>query len=403
MIFGDREDKDAEVKTKYGAEVTNMRALYPDMYPQAKELARDYPMLRKDMLTKAAYTGHTTTAAQGGETIPTPLAARIIDLIDKATFTRQIFRIFFMPGATYEIPTKTALESTFRVAEGVDLTLDVPTIGTGSAITRGTYSSITLAADKLMTLGGYNSELGEDSNINWARQTLEGMARSHSEAVEKAILQGQLAGVGTTSNMGYNAGNPNYIFDGLIWHIEGTNASTGGVFTPDVATLTMWKDGQSNALTDDELQFCMSEIEEAGFRCRYYAMRPKVHARMRDDTEFANFQTVSAIGSKSALIKGHVGDYYNAKIISSLFMPSGAYTGVHTTGEGKYGSGATDTMVIGFDNREPIIGDRRRLEVRRRHRFYQDINEIRLRSRIAFDVERPSGSIAGVNDVKLSI
>lgn len=399
-----RFDADSTINARW-SNVYNMKSLHPHLFSSKRANMNDFRRA-SGLLSKAAYAGHDSDNADGGETIPTPLSKRIIDIVDNATFMRQISRNIFMPSKTYEIPKKTALETSFRIREGRDWSLDVPTDSGGSAITKGTYSSITLTADKMGTISGYTTELDEDSLVSWGMQTIMGMARSHAEGQEKALLQGQLEGTGTTSNLGYNAGNVRYMFDGLIWHIEGDATSTGGNWTPDANTESevMWIDGGSDVLTTDELNDCMAKVEENRHKLVYWIMRPKIRARMRDSTEFDQLQSMADIGQQAALIQGHVGRYYEGDIIVSSFLPTGAWTGADsgTDADGNFGTNADDTMVLGIDNRELVIGDRRRLEVRRRHRFYSDVNEIRMSSRFTFDVER-AGGIAGINDVKLAI
>jgi hypothetical protein len=401
---GGRFDEDTTINPRFST-IYNMKEQYPHFFSSKANNMRDFRRAT-GIISKAAYAGHDSDAADGGETVPTPLSKRIINIVDNATFMRQISRGIYMPSKTYEIPKKTTLETSFRIREGRDWSTDVPTDAGGSAITKGVWTSITLTADKMGTISGYTTELDEDSLISWGMMTLMGMARSHGEGQEAALIQGQLAGAGTNSSLAYNAGNVRYMFDGLIWHIEGDATSTGGNWTPDANTESdvMWIDGGSDVLTADELNDCMSKIEENRHELRYWIMRPKVRARMRDATEFEQLQSMKDIGDQAALIKGHVGRYYTGDIIISSFIPSGAWTGANTgtNASGTYGTNSDDTMVLGLDNRELVVGDRRRLEIRRRHRFYSDINEIRMSSRFTFDVER-AGGIAGINDVKLAI
>lgn len=375
-IFGTRIDNDAEIKAAH-AKVFNARKVAPNLF-------------------KKAYAGATSTAAEGGETIPTPLADRFIDLVEKDVFCRQLFRIEPMTSATKEIPIKTALESTFLIGEGVEWLTEAGATGAATAYSRGTWSSLTLTAKKFGNLSGYSSELGDDSLLNFAEVVMAGLARSLAEGEERAFLQGEQAG----TTQGFGAGDPRYAFDGLIWHIYGDVGSTGNVWTPDNASPIMWADGGSLKLTAQQLNDMIARLEEAGFRCSDILVRPKVRARMRDSTEFEQLQSMKDIGSQAALVKGFVGRYYTADLITSFFLPEGTSSGYAGTGS-EFVTNSDDSMVLGIDRREPIIGDRKRIEIRKRHRFYQDIEEVRVTERVAFDVERPIG-IAGINDVKLA-
>ena len=125
-------------------------------------------------------------------------------------------------------------------------------------------------------------------------------------------------------------------------------------------------------------------------------VNPQVAARLRNKTEFEMLQRLDAVGKEAALIKGWVGKYYTANVYVSHFMPTGVAVFNTATTSPK------DSIVLGLDKSSPIIGDRRSIEVLQRHRFYQDVNEIRLTERIAFGSRYPQ-LLAGLADVQNAV
>ena len=64
-----------------------------------------------------------------------------------------------------------------------------------------------------------------------------------------------------------------------------------------------------------------------------------------------------------------------------------------------FGTDADDSIVLGFDRRLPLIGDRRKISFVKRHAFTYDAEEIRVTERVAFNTKFNAG-IAVINDVK---
>ena len=389
-IFGTRYDADAKVKPGSDVKVFNARKIAPNL-----------------SMSKAYSTyGHDSGAARGGETIPTPLADRFIDLVEEFTFCRQLFKTQPMKAATLEIPIRSTGPSTFLMGEGL---LQHADAGAGvweggvdqasTSISRSTWTSLLLTAKKLGNLSGYTTELADDSLLNWAEVTLGLLARSEAEGFETAVIEGDISGTCYVPA----AGDPRKAWDGLMWHVNGTNASTGAKWTPGLSTETMWAHGGSNKLTAQELNDMIARIEEEKHKCEIITMRPKVRARMRDSTEFEQLQTLKDLGNQAALIRGGVGKYYTAQLVTSSLLPTGKTTGFGGTGQEWCNATAVpyDTHVLGFDPSAMVIGDRKRIEVRRRQRFYLDIEEVLLSERVAFDVEYPL-ALAGISQVSLA-
>jgi hypothetical protein len=105
-------------------------------------------------------------------------------------------------------------------------------------------------------------------------------------------------------------------------------------------------------------------------------MRPRTAGRLRDDVEFEHFQTIKDIGmAKAALIRGYVGDFYGSNVFVTDRIPEGT----------AFGTNADDSLVLGFDRRLPLIGDRRQINFVKRHAFYVDAEEIKVSERVGFN------------------
>jgi HK97 family phage major capsid protein len=377
-------DKDSDLRV-------SKRTTVLDGHKEAPMLFKNYrpPEIDPDTnIVKKTYvgTGHSSTNADGGETIPTPLANRFIDIVANNTFCRQVFKTVPMTAATLEIPKKTGLETTFLIGQGRDWTTEAGDDQSSTAITKGTWTSITLTASKFGTLSGYTTELGEDSLLNFAQVVMAGAARSLAEYEERSFLQGDAAAATLSA---FNAGDVRYAYNGIIISTPGDAPSTGSKWTPPDSSPVNWADGGDDRLTADELNAMIARIENNRHDCDLIVMSPNVQARLRDQTEFEMFQGLKDIGNQAALVRGLVGRYYTADIVRSSHIPLSADTTFTTAG---------NTMVLGMDTREPLIGDRRRIEIRKRHRFYQDIEETRLTTRVAFQVQHNEG-LAGINEV----
>ena len=147
-------------------------------------------------------------------------------------------------------------------------------------------------------------------------------------------------------------------------------------------------DGGEDKLTKEELDQLLAVLEDGGFQCTDMFMRAKVAARLRNTTEYEEFQRLDAIGSRAALVKGYVGTFYTADIFVSNKIPVGT----------AFGTGATDSLVLGFDRKEFLIGDRRRVNFVRKHGFEEDVDEIRVTERIGF-VHKHFEGVGAIYDV----
>lgn len=337
-------------------------------------------------LQNKAYSGQTTVDAQGGETIPTPLADYYMELLRDGTVLRQLFREIGMSAPTLEIPKQTGGMALWAVSQGLDMSSEGGADGSSDSTSRTTWGSVTITNYKLGVLGGYTTELQEDSLIDIGRMVVENGALAMAEGEEKAWIMGDTTGA--YIDYSGTAGKPAYLFDGLYHQVPGTSP-IGGKTAPDSSPSNII-DGGSDLLTFNELNDLLSRVEDqAGSgRIDTIMVPPKVLARMRNPVEFEMFQTIDKIGAdKAAMLKGQVGDYYGSKIISSGYMPVGGRTDPGTITANMV-TNAADGVVIGFDSRAAVIGQRRAIELRARHKFYNDLEELRWLERVAFKVMR---------------
>lgn len=366
----------------------------------------DSGFYKRKQLNKA-YAGHTSVAAEGGETIPTPLADYYLDLLRDSTVLRQLFQTIPMTAKTLEIPKQTGKNAMYVVGEGSDMTTEGGATGATTSYTRTSWTSITITNYKLGVLTGYTTELAEDSLIDISRMTFENGAADMAEGEEYAWIWGSTNSAGGELGEDYDVGDPESLYSGLVQEVPyqtsaGTVPVGGGWTSANVADGDLVFNAASALLTHNMLNESMAAIEDkpGNGRLNTFLVPPKIVARLRSPVEFEMFQSIKDIGAEAALLRGGVGSFYNSKIISSGFLPVGGLTDPDTT-TGLYVTNATDGLIIGFDNRCAVIGDRRAIEVRRRHRFYQDIEEIRFLERVAFKVRRPEW-LTLIGDVKNS-
>lgn len=349
---------------------------------------------RNYQFTGKAFTGMTEgTDTEGGHTVPSPLANFFKDELPKNSWARKLFEVRSMGGKTLDIPLLTSGDAVYLSDEGKDLLTEGGADQASTSVSKPVWSQLTLTAKKFAGLTGYSTELEEDSVLNIAEIALMKIVRALNEYEEQAFIQGESGG----SKFGWSAGDTRRAFDGLIDIIQGAAAGTGGNWTPDASTFTNWQDGASTKLTTEHMLQLLATIEENRGECNTIFVSPTIAARLRDPIEFEMLQTVKDIGpTEAALIKGFVGKFYTANIYVSHFMPTGV--AVFNTSV----VAPKDSLIIGMDKDAVVIGDRRRAEILTRHRFYQDINEIRLTERIAFGAYYPQ-LVAGVADVQAAI
>lgn len=366
--------------------------------------AKDYS---NRVMTKA-YDGQSSTAADGGETIPTPLADYYMDLLRDSTFVRQLGGTIGMTAKTLEIPKQLTGNTLYVVGEGKNLRSESGADGSSTAYSKSTMGSITLTNYKLGVLAGYTTELAEDSLIDIARFVITNGALAMAEGEEMAFIWG--SSDTATGQLGDNltAGQPSVLYDGLIDQIPHSGDSPVGVlWTPEhTDNGDHIIDAEQSLLAQSHLNKAKAivENEKGNGSITDFLVPPNIVARMRDPVEWENFQSLDKIGGQAALLTGGVGNFYNSNIISSGHLPTGDKTavgGYPQDASGIYVSGATDGCVIGLDRRSYVLGQRRGIEVRTQHNFDLDVEEIRFLERLAFKVRRPEWLVY-IGDVKNS-
>lgn len=344
------------------------------------------------------------TAYAGGESsdyssplIPNITAASLIDRVRWANKLRQLLTTVPMPGPTWVLPKLTAGVGVYRQREGYSVKTESGLDQDSSGYVRPTVGSVTMSANKFAAITGWTTELAEDSIISIPQLMFNELADSIGEYEELAMLQGDSADgnslTGTISGYsdpsgGYGAGDVRYSFDGMLVLTPGTAAATP-YGTPNDTSPENAVDGGSDLLTKDELDAILALIEDQGYVCTDMFMRAKTKARLRNITEFEEFNRLDAIGTRAALIKGYVGSFYGADIFVSNKIPKGT----------AFGTGSDDACVLGFDRRQFLIGDRRKVSFVKKHGFEEDIDEIRVTERIGF-VTKHNECLAVVWDVK---
>jgi hypothetical protein len=299
--------------------------------------------IEKEYKVDKAYSGHTSIAAQGGETIPTPLADYYLDLLRDSTFLMQEFPHIKMTADTFEIPKLTGKNTAYLIGEGLDMTTEGGADQSSNSYSRTTWSSVTLNAHKLGVLTGYSSELAEDSLISIANMTMLEAVKQMSEAIEQAFIWGDTTGAIVT----YTAGQPEKAFDGIIHQVPNSSAAPAG-WTPVNTSHDNMVDAAQALLTRDHLSAFINKLElvTGDRKMHTMAIPPAIIGRLRDNVEFEDFQSISHIGGKAALLRGQVGDFYGVNVVPTGFMPKGGDT-TPATATTNFVSTAADTMILG--------------------------------------------------------
>ncbi len=354
--------------------------------------AKDYS---NRVMTKA-YAGQSSIAADGGETIPTPLADYYMDLLRDSTFVRQLGGTIGMTAKTLEIPKQLTGNTLYVVGEGTNLRTEGGADGASSSYSKSTMGSIMLTNYKLGVLAGYTTELAEDSLIDIARFVITNGALAMAEGEEMAFIWGSTDTA--TGQLGdvYTAGQPSVLYDGLIEEVpHSIDSPVGVLWTPkNTGNGNHIIDAEQSLLAQSHLNKAKAivENEKGNGSITDFLVPPNIVARMRDPVEWENFQSLDKIGGQAALLTGGVGAFYNSNIISSGHLPTGdktAASGYPQDASGIFISNATDGVVLGLDRRAYVLGQRRAIEVRTQHNFDEDVEEIRFLERLAFKVRRP--------------
>lgn len=351
---------------------------------------------KSDYSAEGVHTGD--TEAYSGGLAPDVTADWLIDRIRWANKLRQILRVYAMPQKTWIIPKMTSGHPVWHQQEGYSVRDGSGDNAASTDFHKPTIAGITMTAKKMAGITGWTTEFAEDSIIGVPQMMFGELSSDMGSYEELAMFQGVeswggMGGSGTVGS-GYaqielaHTGDVRYMWDGLIAQTQ----STGGIigqFTPFNTTYDNTIDGGSDVLTKEELDMLLGALEDHNFECTDLFMRAKVAARLRNTTEWEEFQRLDAIGNRAALIKGYVATFYGADIFKTDKMPLGT----------AYGTGATDSVVLGIDRSQPMIGDRRRINFVKKHRFDYDADEIRVTERIGFQVKH-TRSLAKIVDVK---
>jgi len=358
------------------------------------ELKRPHALDGKSYFSKA-YSGTVTTDLDSGGLAPTITADWLIDRIRWANKLRQICQVVPMPGKTWQIPKMTAGDTVYYQLEGYSAYSESGATQATTGYTEPTITHATMTAYKMAGITGWTTELQEDSVIPIPEMMFKELADSMADYEELAMIQGDesyghtltgAVGGGFADMNTSNVGDVRYMFDGLIVLTPG---SASGYGTPDDASPENIIDGENTKLTKESLDQLLAVIEDNNFTCTDMFMKSNVAARLRNTTEWEEFQRLDAIGNRAALIKGYVGTFYTADIFRTNKIPVGA----------GFGTGTTDTYVLGFDRKEPFIGDRRKINFVSKHLFERDVEEIRTTERYGFIV-RHNEALGHIYDVQ---
>tara|TARA_R110000824_G_scaffold10010_4_gene44351 strand:+ start:223 stop:1494 length:1272 start_codon:yes stop_codon:yes gene_type:complete len=119
------------------------------------------------------------TNSEGGFTVPAPLAAELINLLDSYGVARNVCKRVVMGAPTWSVPKLASGSTVYYPAEAAAIT--------ESALA---FSQITLTAVKMASLVKMSTEISEDSLISMADTIVQDIAWSFSKAEDDNLFTG---------------------------------------------------------------------------------------------------------------------------------------------------------------------------------------------------------------------
>ncbi len=329
-------------------------------------------------------------AADGGNTVPSPLANFFIDRIANRSWLRQMVRSVPIDSKTLDIPILDSGNSVYLGAEGYSMVTEGGSDQASSSMSKAQWSQLTITPKKFHALTGYSTELEEDSALNIAQIVTDELLRSISEAEQQAAMQG------STTLFSWSAGDVRKAFGGIIDSTPGLLAGTGSKWTPVSSVAENWIHAGSSKLTTQNILQLQERLAESNGILNTIMVNPTIGVRLNDPIEFEQFQTIDKIGADAANIRGLVGKLYGADVVVCNDIPTGVSVfNVNT-------SAPKDTLVLGFDKDTLNLYDRRRITMRMRYKFEEDVIEQQYTQRLTFAAHQKR-LLAGLAQVQSAV
>jgi len=309
----------------------------------------------QDALNKAL----TTAGGEGGDFLPTPLANTFIDLVRDKNVFRQIHRVVNMPGKTFDYPKILSgptvyYESTELTQEAVETT-----------ITTGT---VRLTARKFMAQIKASEEVFEDAN-----QDMDSIIEQHfvaglAEAEEETMLVGDRTHTAT-------ALSPSVATDGN-WYSKDHRLAWNGILTlaGDIVGTLSQGNRAANRVDAGGAGMSTQLVRQLLYNLGKYGrtmsnivlyMNPWSANQLLDDSKLV---TVDKYGPSATIHTGEFGKLY------------GKITVINS-------DKCTDQYAVGTHISNPVIGDRRKIKLRKEDIIEYDARRVVISQRADMKVE----------------
>jgi HK97 family phage major capsid protein len=269
-----------------------------------------YKMLRSNKLFKDAYSSGDFDATWWW---PDTLSRDMIEEVEKELKVAALHRTIQMPTNPYKIPAKSGRTKTYLVGESTDDAGTKPSSSKGP--TPGT--GITFDAKKLMAYSIVSEETSEDMVLPIIDLIKEDVGKSMAEAIETAVLNGQIVAETIDTAAAYAANDSVRAWNGYRVH------ALGGGWTVDFS-------GWTKSTAVDLMRKLRATMGRYAVGIDKLAWLVSINGynHLLNTEEML---TLDKYGANATLLKGELGRFDNIPIIITEFLPenlnaSGAYT-----------------------------------------------------------------------------
>lgn len=299
-----------------------------------------------------------TTAGSGGDFLPTPLAKEFIKYVWDKNFLRQAFKVVPMKSKTRDYPkvlggTKVYYQATENAASNQTV------LNTGT---------VRLEAKKFMSRLDVSNEVIEDADQDMDRVVRDNFANALAAAEEEAMIVGDPSHTPTTATESAATASTWYtkdhrlIFSGLLTlaadiagSLElGTRAANrvdaaGADMSTALARQALYNLGKYGRVMNDLILI----------------LNPWSANQLMDD---AKLTTLDKYGPKATIFTGEFGKLYN-----KISVVNSAY--------------CTDTYGVITHKLNPLLGDRRRIAIKKNEQIEYDNQMYVISERLDFQVQ----------------
>ncbi len=299
-----------------------------------------------------------TTAGSGGDFLPTPLAKEFIKYVFDLNFLRQAFKTVPMAAKTRDYP---------KVLGGAKVYYQ-PTEGATSNQTSLNTGTIRLEAKKFMSRLDASNEVLEDAEQDMDMIIREHFAGSLAAAEEEAMIVGNPSHRPTTA-VEANATDS-------TWYTKDHRMIFAGLLTlaADIAGDFNLGTRAANRVDAGGADMSTAIVRQALYNLGKYGrvmqdliliLNPWSANQLMDDSKLV---TLEKYGPKATIFTGEFGKLYGKiSVINSAYC--------------------TDTYGVITHKSNPMIGDRRKISIKKKEEITEDSQVYVITERLDFQVE----------------